>query len=93
MSRIVLSGYYGFGNAGDEAVLAAILASLRRQMPEVECGVLSVDPPATTRLRVSCPWPNAPKPSRGTISLREFHTMPNGQAYTAVLADQSRPSS
>ena len=38
-------------------------------------------------------WPNAPKPGGGTISLREFHAVPNGQAYTAVLADQSRPSS
>lgn len=50
MSRIVLSGYYGFGNAGDEAVLAAILASLRRQIPGAEYAVLSVDPAATTRL-------------------------------------------
>ena len=50
VSRILLSGYYGFGNAGDEAVLAAILASLRREMPDVESAVLSVDPAATTRL-------------------------------------------
>jgi polysaccharide pyruvyl transferase CsaB len=50
VSRILLSGYYGFGNAGDEAVLAAILASLRREMPDVECAVLSVDPASTTRL-------------------------------------------
>jgi hypothetical protein len=38
-------------------------------------------------------WPDAPKPDGGTISLREFHAVPNGQAYTAVLADQSRPMS
>jgi polysaccharide pyruvyl transferase CsaB len=50
VSRILISGYYGFGNAGDEAVLAAILASLRRQMPDVDCQVLSVAPEATTRL-------------------------------------------
>jgi len=50
VSRIVLSGYYGFGNAGDEAVLAAILASLGRQIPDVECSVLSVDPAATSQL-------------------------------------------
>jgi polysaccharide pyruvyl transferase CsaB len=50
VSRILISGYYGFGNAGDEAVLAAILASLRRQMPEAQCAVLSVAPAATTRL-------------------------------------------
>jgi polysaccharide pyruvyl transferase CsaB len=50
VSRILISGYYGFGNAGDEAVLAAILASLRRQIPEAQCEVLSVAPAATTRL-------------------------------------------
>jgi hypothetical protein len=38
-------------------------------------------------------WPNAPKADGGTISLREFHAVPNGQAYTVVLADQSRPMS
>jgi hypothetical protein len=38
-------------------------------------------------------WPDAPKAEGGTISLREFHAVPNGQVYTAVLADQSRPLS
>jgi polysaccharide pyruvyl transferase CsaB len=50
VSRVLISGYYGFGNAGDEAVLAAILASLRRQQPELECGVLSAAPGVTARL-------------------------------------------
>ena len=45
--RIALSGYYGFGNAGDEAILAASLAGLRRRLPEAEFVVLSGDPAAT----------------------------------------------
>jgi polysaccharide pyruvyl transferase CsaB len=43
--RVVVSGYYGFGNAGDEAILAA----LARGLGDVELTVLSRDPPATRR--------------------------------------------
>lgn len=51
--RIMLSGYYGFGNLGDEAVLAAAVGLLRRRLPEAELVVLSADPALTSReLRV-----------------------------------------
>ncbi len=48
MPRVVISGYYGFGNAGDEAMLTAIIQSLRRQ-GEFEFIVLSNDPARTAR--------------------------------------------
>ena len=48
--KIVISGYYGFGNAGDEAVLAGILETFRRTGVEGVVTVLSGDPPETTRL-------------------------------------------
>ena len=38
---IVLSGYYGFDNAGDEALLSAICSSIRRIEPGAEFVVLS----------------------------------------------------
>jgi hypothetical protein len=38
-------------------------------------------------------WPDAPTKEDGTVSLREFAAVPGGQAYTPVLADQSRPQS
>lgn len=44
--RLVISGYYGFGNAGDEALLAGMLEALRRA-GSVEPLVLSGDPEAT----------------------------------------------
>lgn len=49
MSRYLLSGYYGFGNAGDEAILLAIIESLRKQDPAAEITVLSANPDGTAR--------------------------------------------
>jgi hypothetical protein len=37
-------------------------------------------------------WPNVPRENGATVSLREFHGTPAGQAYTAILADPSRPT-
>jgi polysaccharide pyruvyl transferase CsaB len=42
-----LSGYYGYGNAGDEAVLAAILEALQAQKPDARFTIASGDPAAT----------------------------------------------
>jgi len=48
--RIVISGYYGFGNVGDEAVLSAILGALRERLPAARITVLSADPGSTRRM-------------------------------------------
>lgn len=47
MSKIVISGYYGFANAGDEAMLNAIVKSLRQAENSVELTVISGNPTAT----------------------------------------------
>jgi len=46
-ARVLVSGYYGFGNAGDEAILAGLVKGFRELAPEVELTVLSGDPAAT----------------------------------------------
>lgn len=48
--KIVLSGYYGFDNAGDEALLLAISSSIRRLSPDSELVVFSGNPAKTARL-------------------------------------------
>lgn len=50
MPRVVMAGYHGFGNLGDEAILQATLAEFRRVAPEVEFTVLSRDPASTARM-------------------------------------------
>ncbi len=48
MSKIVISGYYGFNNAGDEAMLTAIIENLREASP-VEIVVISGSPLETAK--------------------------------------------
>ncbi len=48
MLRAVISGYYGFHNSGDEAMLQAIIEVLGRRLPELELVVLTQDPDFTT---------------------------------------------
>lgn len=52
--RVLFSGYYGFGNVGDEAVLAGTLEGLNRRRTEdplpMEIGVLSARPAMTRSL-------------------------------------------
>ncbi|HBT20890.1 MAG TPA: polysaccharide pyruvyl transferase CsaB [Peptococcaceae bacterium] len=47
MPEIVLSGYYGFGNAGDEAVLFSIIKALKKLDPGINITVLSHKPEET----------------------------------------------
>jgi len=45
--RALVSGYYGFHNAGDEAILAGLVEGFRQRAPEATLTVLSQDPAAT----------------------------------------------
>ncbi len=48
MSDILISGYYGFKNAGDELILKAIVNDLRSYKPDVKITVLSAAPYETS---------------------------------------------
>lgn len=49
MSGVVMSGYYGFNNAGDESILYSIIETLRKIDPELGITVLSHDPEKTAK--------------------------------------------
>lgn len=50
MADILISGYHGFKNSGDEALLFAILTTLRKIRPDLDVTVLSKNPEDTTRV-------------------------------------------
>lgn len=49
MYRILISGYYGFNNIGDESILTAVTESLREGLRDIDITVLSSDPEGTAK--------------------------------------------
>ncbi len=47
---VVISGYFGFGNTGDEALLQGMISSLRERHQNLGITVLSADPQQTEKL-------------------------------------------
>ncbi|MCQ2373586.1 MAG: polysaccharide pyruvyl transferase CsaB [Phascolarctobacterium sp.] len=50
MSKIVISGYYGFANAGDEAMLTAIINALLSKDSSMDMTVISGNPDITKKV-------------------------------------------
>ena len=67
--RFLISGYYGFGNLGDEALLDAIVERLRSRYPGATIDVLSNDPAGTaSRLGVEATPRADPRAVRRAIA-------------------------
>lgn len=77
--RYLVSGYYGEGNLGDEAILAAMLQDLRRHDPAAEITVLSFDPADTSRRHgVEALFTSLRHPSRLVAAVRRSHLVISG---------------
>lgn len=50
MNEVLISGYYGFKNSGDDALLRAITHDLKHHKPDIQITVLSQNPKETTKL-------------------------------------------
>ncbi len=48
MHKVVISGYYGFNNIGDESILRAVVDNLREKLGPLEITVLSYNPELTS---------------------------------------------
>lgn len=92
VQRIVLSGYYGFDNSGDEAVLQSILLALeeqgREQGIQVEPIVLSANPARTSELYGVRAVPRM-KLGAVRAALRESHGLISGGG--SLLQDATSP--
>jgi polysaccharide pyruvyl transferase CsaB len=53
--KILISGYYGFDNAGDEAILSVMLRQLRNSLGDADVSVVSGDPATTANLHSVTP--------------------------------------
>ena len=49
MYKILISGYYGFNNIGDESILTAVVENLKERLPNIEITVLSQNPVSTEK--------------------------------------------
>ncbi len=47
---VMISGYYGFHNSGDDSILAAIINDLRKKCPNISITVLSKSPEETKKI-------------------------------------------
>lgn len=47
VSKLLISGYYGFNNIGDESILRAVVDNLKEKLQQVDITVLSQDPKST----------------------------------------------
>ena len=48
--KLILAGYFGSGNIGDEAILSAVLSDIKLDHPSAEITVLSEDPAETSNI-------------------------------------------
>lgn len=57
MYKILISGYYGFNNIGDESILRTVIDNLREKLPDVDITVLSQNPGLTAeKYGVKAAW-------------------------------------
>lgn len=90
MAKVVLSGYFGFGNAGDEAILHAMVKGLRHCRPGLDLAVLSADPQGTSR-QLGVEGVNRWDPAAVNQTIKGSHLLLSGGG--SLLQDVTGPRS
>ena len=50
ITKIMISGYYGFNNTGDEAILKSMVGAFKEKIPQIKITVLSHNPLQTSQI-------------------------------------------
>jgi polysaccharide pyruvyl transferase WcaK-like protein len=84
VQRILIAGYTGFGNAGDEAIAQVITGHLRERVPDVEITILSGDPPRTAEAYgVRALWWRDPMAIAGAVRHTDLVILGGGGLFQA----------
>ncbi len=89
---MVLYGWYGGGNLGDEAVLAGIVQLLRERDPDVSITALAVNPTQTARLHGIAAVARQPFKARAAIKRCDTFALGGGGTVQDVTSIFNLPS-
>ncbi len=84
MTKILITGYYGLDNIGDEAILAGIVNSLIKHIPDVDISVITNNPDATLSLHKVNPIEQSFKKGLPTFFSRGLKNGEFSGIYNAV---------
>lgn len=87
--KVLLLGYYGFGNFGDEWSLAEVAAAIREVLPAAELTVISGDPEATELLHGLVAVKRTPQQIRRAIKECDLVVCGGGSLLQDVTSSRS----
>lgn len=90
--RIALSGYYGFDNAGDEALLSAITSSIKELAPDAEFVVFSGNPVGTGKThRIPAVYYKSPLKVMRSLLNSDLLISGGGSIFQDITSGRSLP--
>lgn len=87
---IILSGYYGFDNFGDDLVLMLLIESLKEEIPDLEILALSKSPQkAMQRYKINCKYRYNPLSIKNALKQSNNYINGGGTLLTDVTSKRS----
>lgn len=84
MTNVLIAGYYGLDNIGDEAILAGMVNSLKKYLPDAEISVITNNPHTTLNLHKVNPIEQSFKKGLPTFFMKGFSNGEFVNIYKAI---------